>query len=122
MCPSYKLTIFADGRVVFEGREYVKAKGMTKGRISEEKLRQLISEFKKVNYFSLRDTYQPSDNGCPGFVTDMPSANSSIEINGRKKAISHYLGCREQGGDFPLQLVSLENKIDEIVGTGKWLK
>jgi hypothetical protein len=43
-------------------------------------------------------------------------------MNGRKKAISHYLGCGERGEDFPRALVSLEDKIDEIVGTRRRLK
>ena len=124
-CPVYKLTITADGTVTFEGYENVAMKGIVKDRISEETLRQLLSEFEKVAYFSLRDTYDGSEDGCARHATDMPSAKTSIQINGRNKAVSHYLGCLMQGDEFriyPQELVRLENKIDEIVESKRWIK
>jgi len=124
-CPIYRLTIEADGSVTFEGRDYVKTKGTAKGHISQEQLRQLISEFEKIDYFSLRERYQDADDGCPSFATDMPSADTSIQMNSRKKSVSHYLGCWERGGDFkiyPAALYKLEEKIDEIVNSKQWIK
>ncbi|MGI8670256.1 MAG: hypothetical protein ACR2J3_10500, partial [Aridibacter sp.] len=56
-------------------------------------------------------------------VTDNPSAITSIQINGEKKSIDHYHGCREGDDDFEKELsklTKLENKIDEIVGTKRW--
>src|SRR5262249_21525334 len=41
-CPSYKLTVSADGTVVFEGREYVKNKGTVRSNIGVEKVAELI--------------------------------------------------------------------------------
>src|SRR5436305_2696176 len=66
-CPSYALTITADGTVVFNGTAYWVKKesimfgeryGITMSKISQEQMLQLISEFEKANYFSLRDSYR----------------------------------------------------------------
>lgn len=120
-CPVYELTVKADGSVRFKGIQDTKEKnGETK--IDEEKLGQLIAEFKKANYFDLNDSYTMEN--CPSAATDNPTAITSIQINGKKKTISHYIGCYERGekGErFPAELLRLENKIDEIVETKRWV-
>jgi Domain of unknown function (DUF6438) len=116
-CPVYKLTIAADGVVVFEGRRFVKQEGATiKSAITREQLKQLMAEFDRVKFFSLEDDYSEIRLSCP---TDQPSAFTSIRINGKSKRINHYLGCREP--KVPKELTELENKIDEIVNTAQWL-
>jgi len=121
-CPDYTVTITADGSVTFAGREYVKTKGTFKSTISRETLRQLIAEFEKVKYFSLHDRYEREEDGCPEVWTDNPSAITSIRINGKTKSISHYYGCQSKGTIYPKDLTLLETKIDELVGTDRWIK
>jgi hypothetical protein len=122
-CPHYKLTIYADGSVVFEGLENVKTKGMVKSSISQEKLLELIKEFEMENYFSLNDQYLNKADGCPEIWDDESSiVNTSIKINGKSKSISHYRGCQDILGRsvYPEQLTHIEYKITEIAGTKQW--
>ena len=123
-CPAYKLTISADGVVVFTGEDYVREKGTVHGNINKDQLKQLISEFTKTQYFSLRDSYISEEDGCPELWTDSPTVTTSIRINGQYKSIVHYLGCQENKGEsvFPKELKDLEDKIDEIIGTRKWIQ
>jgi acetamidase/formamidase len=119
-CPIYQVTIASDGTVTFAGRNYVKTKGTATAQIKSEDFSKLVSEFEKLNYFSLRDQYVNTSDGCNGFMTDMPSAKTSISLNGRNKSVSHYYGCR--GPEIIPALTALERKIDEIAGTEKWIK
>ena len=119
-CPIYQVTIASDGTVTFAGRNYVKTKGTATAQIKSEDFNQLVSEFEKLNYFSLRDQYVNTSDGCNGFMTDMPSVKTSISLNGRSKSVSHYYGCR--GPEIISALTALERKIDEIAGTEKWIK
>ena len=123
-CPDYTLTIAADGSVTFEGREYVKTKGTATSTISLETLRQLIAEFENTKYFSLNDRYESEKDGCPEVWTDNPSVITSVRINGKTKSISHYYGCQSGHGTsiYPNGLTLLETKIDQLVGTDKWIK
>ncbi len=123
-CPSYEVTIYADGRVVYEGRKFVKVEGTANGSVTQEQLRQLVAEFEKTDYFSLRDTYGDATDGCPTYMTDNPFANTSLRLGGRSKAIRHYYGCAEKGGGkvYPQSLYALEGRIDEVVGTARWVK
>ena len=123
-CPDYKVTISADGKVTFEGREYVKVKGSATSHISKEDLSTLIAAFDAASYFSLKDKYMTESDGCPEVWTDNPRAVTSIRINGKSKTINHYYGCQEHSGAsiYPTALTTLETKIDKIVGTTRWIK
>ncbi|HYX30979.1 MAG TPA: DUF6438 domain-containing protein, partial [Pyrinomonadaceae bacterium] len=119
-CPVYKLTIKSDGGVTFDGARFTKTIGVATGKISPAEFRSLVSEFEKLDYFSLSDAYMPGTKECPQRITDMPSANTSIRLNGRTKSVAHYYGCGNEG--VLAKLTALENKIDEVVGTQKWIK
>lgn len=118
-CPAYKLTIFDDGKVLFEGREFVKHKGKAEGEITKAQLEELVREFNHINYMKLDDEYGIGDR-CPDIWTDYPSAITSINQNGQTKTILHYQGCR--GLTVLDQLTALENKIDEVVNTKRWIE
>lgn len=121
----YGLTVAADGALVLERFKNFKVVNTIKGNISCEKVAQLIAEFEKVNFFSLKDRYAEVEDGCPVVGTDQPYAIVSFQMKGRKKTIAHYYGCgnRHAIGDvFPSQLFNLEKMIDEIIGTNQHLK
>ncbi len=110
-CPAYMMTVNAKGEVNFFGQDHVEAKGQNKGRIGEEKIRQLIGEFKQADFFNLADNY--TSKNC---LTDNPTVRTTLLINGKTKKIEHDRGC-----EAPPGLTGLEDKIDEIVGTQKWI-
>lgn len=118
-CPAYKLTIFDDGKVLFEGREFVRVEGKAEGQISKKDLEALRREFERIDYFKLADRYGGEDN-CPENWTDYPSANISFTADGKTKTIAHYLGCR--GLPILDQLRALEDKIDAVVKTKQWIE
>ncbi|MFY9608700.1 MAG: DUF6438 domain-containing protein [Blastocatellia bacterium] len=119
-CPSYKLTISADGSVLFEGRRFVKKVGTVQSTISQAGLRELIERFEKINYFDLRDRYEEAGDGCKDWSTDGPSAISSITTNGKSKSVRHYYGCR--GIDVLAELTELEQAIDDAVNAAQWIR
>jgi hypothetical protein len=140
-CPIYDLTIESDGKVTFEGKSWTKIIGKAEDRLSEEKFKKLTDEIEKANFFSFDNAYNSESQNCPNTVTDHPSVKLYVKLNGKEKNINHYLGCLENDGQkssentsenireekiwspnvFPVQLYNLENKIDEIVETKRWI-
>jgi len=118
-CPAYKVSIFADGSVLYEGRDFVKTKGDAHGQITKEELQQLVREFEKIDYLKLDDEYSDGKN-CPEFWTDYPSAITSLSQDDKTKRVVHYYGCH--GLPVLDQLTTLENKIDEVVKTKRWIE
>ncbi len=126
-CPVYQLIIQPDGKVLFEGIQDTATKGKVESILSKEKLIEIITKIERADFFSLKDSYTNVSDNCPNWETDAPTVILQINLNGNEKKITHSLGCREVYNPnefqkiFPQQLFDLENKIDEIVETKRWI-
>ena len=108
--PEYKLIIFENGNVIYDGDSNVQISGIQTSQISQEKVKELIDEFNKINYLSLKDSYfEPMAQDGTFVIT-------SLAINGKVKRISSA-----SHGGAPDDLNKLEVKIDEIVNSKKWV-
>lgn len=101
-----------DGDVEFEGTSGVLVTGHHRGHISEQAVRDLLAAFRRANYFSLKDKYV-----FP--ATDAPTYTTSIEFDGIKKSVRDYVGL---SAGMPEIVPDLEDAIDRIAGTEKWIK
>ncbi|MDX6498222.1 MAG: hypothetical protein QOG23_1482 [Blastocatellia bacterium] len=119
-CPSYIVTLASDGKVTWEGRDFVKTKGKATAQIKPDDFDKLVKEFERIKFATLDDKYETGTRGCPESSTDNPSAQSSIRMNGKTKSVLHYYGCRDS--EVLRKLTALERKIDEVIGTEKWIK
>ena len=108
--PVYSIEIFGNGTVVYEGSRFVNVTGQHISTIPQDKVRDLIEEFYKINYFSLNDTYNEV------VVTDQPTVTTSIDTNGTYKSVFD-----NHGAVAPEGLRALEDKIDEITNSSKWI-
>jgi hypothetical protein len=68
----------------------------------------------KANYFALEDTYS-------ALATDMPSAITSVSLNGQSKKIDHYGYCGYEFDTAPQALCDLEQQIDAITNSAQWV-
>ena len=111
-CPIYSAKIYADGTVVYKGVRFVKEIGERRSRISQKRLQELIGEFEKIKYFSLKDEYRYDENGMS--ATDQETTITSLCIKGKKKQVVDYMFT-------PKELIALEDKIDSLAGLYKFL-
>ncbi len=109
-CPAYKLTIYDDGRGVYQGYRFVGVMGQEAFSLSQEEVRALLAAFERADYFSFADAY------IDPRVTDLPSAITSLSLGGRSKTVTHYDGDERA----PEALSARETAIDEIVGSERW--
>ena len=116
-CPDYKITVYGDGRVVYEGRNFVDVTGTQTATLTQDQLNELIAAFEKTDYFNLKDEYIAP-------VTDLPSTITSVTLNGQTKTITDYGGCgfasREQAKP-PQALCDFEAKIDAVTNSAQWV-
>ena len=111
-CPVYKLTVYRDGTVEYEGEQYVKTQGKATGHLAPDRVAQLDQLFTSHGYLGLADKYEDYS------VTDMPSVLTSYTpAGGATKTVSHYLG----DGHAPKALGEVEDGIDKIVGVEQWI-
>lgn len=121
-CPVYKLEVLQNGQLSFEqlafsekDAGFSEIKGKIEKTLSQEKVSQLIAEIDKANFFAL----SAKDIEAGNCATDHSHIILSIKLRGKEKKINHDLGC--SGTEDLRKLESLEDKIDEIVETKRWI-
>ncbi len=113
-CPIYTLTIYGNGTVVYNGKVYVKVVGVKTESIDEEKIRQIVSEFESIGFFSR--TY-----GGNYIAIDLPTTIISLTVNGKTKSLEHSHGTHSEPEEI-VELINLETKIDEVTNSEQWVK
>jgi hypothetical protein len=110
-CPEYRVSIDADGAVAFEGRRFVRHVGAAEAQIDVRDVARLLQAFEDADVFALRDESVAQ-------VTDLPSYELTVVIDGRRKSIRDYGGLMI---DMPPVVEELQNQVDRVAGTARWV-
>jgi hypothetical protein len=105
-CPDYKVTIRADGSVVYEGRYYVKVEGIRKAVISLSDVQKLVEKLRTRDFFN----WEEKKEVC----VDYPEVDITVNPNRRRKRVIE--GCNKPG-----QVLTLAEEIDRISGSKRWV-
>lgn len=116
VAPDYSLTIHGNGTIIYNGIENVKAKGEIEKTIDEKRVISVLSEFKNINFFSLDDVY-PVNNASNRPYTLLSILIPNEDGTTKTKSVLHYFGSK----NVPKKLIELEDKIEEIVDSDKWV-
>lgn len=85
-----------------------------KPKLSPEKLKQLIAEFEKIQFFRFGKDFPIEDEKEIRCVSDDGTTIISITINGQTKEVSNYLGC------FGKRNLLLQDLAERIRGASVW--
>lgn len=112
-CPIYTLTVYRDGKVEYEGKDYVKTKGKATGTVTAAQLAALDKLFTDDHYLAYNSAYTSYD------ATDEPSARTAYRPLGAAttKSVDHYYGDLKA----PESLTKLEDAFDRVVGSERWI-
>jgi hypothetical protein len=111
-CPAYRIEIYGDGTVLYEGVENVAVKGQHVTSATPDKVRQLVNAFREADYYSLRDDY------VGDVSTDCPLYRTSIEIDGQVKQVSEREGYQD---GMPVAVSKLEDSVDTLANAQQWI-
>jgi uncharacterized protein DUF6438 len=109
-CPAYRLSIYGNGKAVYEGRYYVRVEGARTTYIPKRKVRELVAEFQRIGFYDFDDQYIIA-------ATDFPSVLVSIDLEGRSKTIDMY-GAEAIA---PEEIANLIKQIEEAVNVARWV-
>lgn len=128
-CPDYKVTIHGDGRVVFTTEtdpidpadalhssyfaqtDGVLLVGTHEDRIPVSDVTGLIQKFQDANFWALRASYVAA-------ISDNPTYRVTFDTGQSHKTVTDYVGNRV---GMPRRMTDLENAIDQVARTGKWV-
>jgi hypothetical protein len=117
-CPIYRLVIFANGDVIWQGRGRVAKVGVLQSRMELDRLQALIKDFQSIEYFNLENIYGFHSSGCTSWKPYMPMVITSFSMGGLSKTLSHHAGCVGEVSD---KLSTLEDSIDRAANTARWI-
>jgi len=116
--PCYSLTIHGDGKIVYEGFKSVKIKGKVEEVLGKDKIISILSDLKNSGFFSIgSNDYKVDETAVFPYTTITISTPGENNIT-QSKSVTHY----DDDPSVPMDLKRFENKIDEIVGSEKWVK
>lgn len=114
-CPTYEVTIHADGLVEYRGHEHVDVVGEEISRVAPELLPALLTALAALDYFALEPKYEykVDDEGNRMTITDQPWRITTLRAGGREHRVENYFGG-------PDALRDLEDQIDQLADTKRW--
>jgi len=119
-CAVYKIMLFADGTLIYDGQYYVRKDGVVSTKVDVTAIKTLVDEFRTAGYFTMQSQYgYDNTTGCQSVRSDAPVAISSISTGGVAKSVIHHRRCVEPALD---RLTQLEDKIDKVANSGRWIK
>jgi hypothetical protein len=112
-CPVYALRVYADGRVEYEGRGYVKLIGAGSARLSPRELAALVAAFTDAKYLDLAGPFDCEER------TDHPGAKLHFDDGQRSRDLVHDHGCVSPANVGAMS--KLEDAFDRIVKSVRWV-
>ncbi len=106
----YSASIDGNGIVNYEGYSGIRLKGKHTFSISVEQVKDLISDFKKINFFALEDKYidKKLPNGMTQFVDHAVKITTTLTVVNKTKSVFNFYGA-------PKELDQLQEKIHGII-------
>ena len=118
-CPSYTVTVDADGQVDFTGREHVQTP-QAHEQVSPERVAAILAAVEQADFRSLKENYVNQDDGCANMATDMPSARITVADASGSKTVNFYYGCFGGIADtVKPRIDQLAKTIDEQLDTAR---
>lgn len=116
-CPVYRVEVYGDGRVRFEGRDHVAHLGLQTSNVPTVAVRELVEAI-QASQFAVADTaYVMNSASCGQYATDLPVSTLSARVGSRVKRVERDPGCR----NAPTFLRALEAKVDSVAGSARWV-
>ncbi|MBU1013901.1 MAG: hypothetical protein KKG99_12935 [Bacteroidetes bacterium] len=111
-CPVYLVEIYSNGKIEYEGENFVKKTGHHSWLIDSQSIKALNKAIHKYNYFTIKPKKIEFE------VTCNPSCITSIQLkDGKYREIENYYGNDE----YPKILQRLEKRIENIIGIENYI-
>jgi hypothetical protein len=110
-CPIYRIAIDGDGRVTYEGKDFVSITGIHRSHISGSMVAALLERFRDANFLALQSSYRAS-------ATDLPTYCLKLTIGSVEKTVEDYEG---EWVGMPSSVTELENAVDTASDSARWV-
>ncbi|OGX82284.1 DUF6438 domain-containing protein [Hymenobacter glacialis] len=79
-CPTYVMQVYADGRVVYEGRRYVPLMGLQELKLPAATVAEMLRKAREANFEQFQERYAQNTSDLPSTVVGIRQANGQLKI------------------------------------------
>jgi hypothetical protein len=117
-CPTYRVVLTRDGDVRFTSGD-ARFPRTAAASFIPASLDELAAEARVAGFWSLPARIADQPALCGARATDFPSAIVTVFTRAESRAVEDYRGCHGEGLE---RLRRLEEHIDSVAGSGRWLR
>lgn len=110
-CPAYTVTMYSDGKVVWEGFANVETEGKDSVHLDPKVFAEVESAFHEAEFLAFEEDYRDMT------MTDCPSAILEVRQHNMSKTVHRYTCDR----NAPEVLQHLEKLVDSLSLATKWI-
>lgn len=105
-CPVDVLTVYANGRLRYEGQAHTSRQGSYTSQLTQAELQSLLQTFEAASFFDFATSYKTNRK-------DLPTYYLTLAVAGRRHKVADY-------GSRPPALKALEDKLADLIETTNW--
>ena len=116
-CPVYRVDVYGDGKVRFDGKQYVGTIGAQNGTAPAAAVQDLLRTIQNSEFSSVDTSFVMGSAACGQYMPDLPMSKLSAKLGTQMKTVHHDPGCR----NAPRFLRTLEAQVDSVARTARWI-
>lgn len=116
-CPVYRVDVYGDGKVRFEGKQYVGSLGAQSGTATVAAVQALLRTIQSSEFRTVDTSFVMDSPACGQYQPDLPWSKLSAKIGAGMKTVHNDPGCR----NAPRFLRTLEAQVDSVARTAQWI-
>jgi hypothetical protein len=123
--PLYKVTIYGDRRLIFEGNTKGASSKTIEAQITERQLEELLDAVKKAKFFEFQPSYATFDDGCRVSGSHGNGYFLTLKQESNEKTVRYDSVCYQGNRRFSRELMrlrQLKEKIQTILNIEQWIK
>jgi hypothetical protein len=116
-CPVYRVDLYGDGKVHFDGKQYVGRLGTQSGTTAASAVQELLRNIRASEFTTVDSAFVMGSAACGQYHPDLPMSKLSAKLGTQMKTVQHDPGCR----NAPRFLRTLEAQVDSVARTAQWI-
>jgi hypothetical protein len=107
-CPTYTLSVGANGAAKYEGKRSVDMMGSYSKTLGAATITEMVKAINASNFWDFDDVYG-------GEIADAPGIHTTVTMDGKTKTVKDIRNA-------PQALKDLEAKLEELFGKNDWIQ
>ncbi len=117
-CPEYRVELFADGKVLFNGTKNVAVTGAASGIARVNDVGEIMRLISESGFAALDTAFTYGNAACGQYFPDLPMIVLWAKVGSVVRKVQYDPGCQAA----PAVLRTIAARVDSVAGTATWIQ